>query len=691
MKKHLVLFAAAALCASAQENAAPAALEAKTAEAVAALEEACPAPAASAPDVALRVKSLDSLREAVTAVTTLAGQPQAGLMATMGLTAALGQAGLSGIRPADPACVWVWDVGKLVEAQFDDPPPFLVALPVDNPSESVLDDAFDRRVESDDPSAPAVWTEDDELFVTVRAKHLLAASSPDLFDRAEALLAEPAALPDATVSFSSGTLRSWFPQMLDLIQAEQEGDLVSQLPDDVPEWVRALVAFAVDLQRLQREQARDCEAVRAGFHCDLERGLSVAGAVKAAPGTKAAERLAAVKTPLAPDALAGIPAASFFWGVAADAGESPDRMDGAAVLALVRKHLLPLVKDEALRAALDENVALAFESTENARGVSFYVRTDDAGRLYIKGSATLRSEEKYREACRRSAALFRGLTEGLWTNAAAVVESSEDGLTSTVHVRPLVDAVTANVPELAAKIVTELPDADEDPDEVRVKLSEALDDSMRKKAAAAAVAFLGEDWRAQSVVADGRLETTGCAVGATVADGPAVSPDFRAEDLYFPGQMRIAAFGFDMAGALRDLARTAAAAADECRKISAEDGGDAAEPVPALEALKNFALSGESAPIHAFQGMKDGEYTQVVVVSPACFRSFVALGEFVEYIASPTFDDGEIEWGEDDDVEFDDDDFDDGDEPRAADDDPNEYGNPDPAELEDEDFDDDEF
>ena len=148
MKKFLALFAAATLCAGAQE--AP--------EAAAPAQEAAPAaPAtAAAPDLVLRVKSLDALREAITAATTLAGQPQAGLMASMALSAGLNEAGLTGFRPADPVCAWVWDFNGVIANGGDEPPPFLVALPVATPSEDVLDEALDR-VQSDDASAPKIW------------------------------------------------------------------------------------------------------------------------------------------------------------------------------------------------------------------------------------------------------------------------------------------------------------------------------------------------------------------------------------------------------------------------------------------------------------------------------------------------------------------------------------------------------
>ena len=665
MKKFLALFAAATLCAGAQE--APVA-----------------ATTAAAPDLVLRVKSLDALREAITAATTLVGQPQAGLMATMALSTGLNEAGLADFRPADPVCAWVWDFNGMIANGGDEPPPFLVALPVATPSEDVLDEALDR-VESDDASAPKVWSIDDEVFVTVRGKHTLAASSLELFDRAEALLAAPAALPEATFSFSSDTLQTWVPQLLDLVLAEQQGDIANAIPGDAPAWIRAFLDANLEMQRYNIEEAKQFASFRAGFRCDLSNGLTLAGGATAAPGTPAAEAFAKARAPLAADALAGIPAGSFLWLAAADLSDLPNQnAKTAKAVEILRKYLLPLISDEARRARVDALVGTLVDSALAAgRGATtVFFRTDDEGRFYGKSVSRVASADKARATYRAMADFLRAEFAAC-TNAPGVADIAEDGLSVTVHSRPLVAAIAAVAPGVAAAIET----ADGgDAEETKAEVAAAISDSMKKAAAEGVVAFLGEDF-AQTVTFAGDVETCVVgAVGATASDRPAIKPDLSAEALYFPGQTRLAVLGIDFAGAIRDLAPTAAKAAAAMKKICQEeaekaDAKDATPDFPVAEVVQRLAIAADGAPLIATVGMKDGEYTQTWIVSPAFLRFVASVAE----LGTPSFsgmDDDDI-WEDDDDVDFDDDEVDERDE--------NTYPNPDPAELEDEDFDDDEF
>ncbi len=661
MKKLLAPFlAAAALCAGAQDPAAP----------VAPVVEPPPAP-----DLAIRVKSLDALREAVTAAATLVGQPQDGLMASMVLSTALNEAGLADIRSADPICVWVWDLPGLIASDGDVPPPFLVALPVATPSEDVLDAELDRVV-SDDESAPKTWSIDDEVFVTVRGKHTLAASSVDLFDRAEELLAAPAALPEATISFASDTARTWFPSVIDLVLAEQQGDLANAIPGDAPAWIRALLASNLEMQRFNAEQARQVSAFRAGLRCDLATGLSFAGGATAAPGTPLAESFAAARTPLAADALAGIPAGSFFWLAASNLSSMPGQADKTAkTFEVVRKHLLPLLSDEALRARVDAMIGTLAASSDGRGATSLFFRTDDQGRLYGKSVSRVASADKVRATYRAGSDFVRAELAAC-TNAAGIADVSEDGLTVTIHTRPFVSALADAAPAVAAAI--ESADGG-DPEKVRAEVADALDDTVRKAAGEAVVAFLGEDF-AQTVSYEGDVETCVVgAVGATASARPAIAPDFSAEALYFPDQARVYAFGLDVAGAIRDFAPTvvkAVAAAKEIGREEAEKAGAkaASEDFPVHEVVRQLAIAADGAPILVTIGVKDAECTQTFILPPAFLRFAASLAE----LGRPTFagmDDDDI-WDDDDDVDFDDDENDEDD---------------DAEELEDDDFDDDEF
>ena len=669
MKKFLALFAAATLCAGAQETP-EAASPAQVQPPVAPTTDA-------APDLVLRVKSLDALREAATAATTLVGQPQAGLMASMALSAGLNEAGLSDFRAADPVYAWVWDFNGAIANGGDDPPPFLVALPVATPSEDMLDEEFDR-VESDDASAPKIWSIADEVFVSVRGKHTLAASSPGLFDRAEALLAAPAALPEATLSLSSDTLQTWFPQLLDLVLAEQQGDLANAIPGDAPAWIRALLASNLEMQRYNIEEARQFAAFRAGVRCDLSNGLTMAGGATAAPGTPAAEAFAKARAPLAADALAGIPSGSFLWLAAADLSDLPNqKAKTAKAVEIIRKHLIPLISDEARRARVDAMVGTLVDSSVAAgRGATtVFFRTDDEGRFYGKSVSRVASADKARATYRAMADFVRAELAAC-TNAAGVADIAEDGLSVTVHSRPLVEAIAAAAPAVAAAI--EAADGG-DAEETKAELAAALDESVKKSAAEGVVAFLGEDF-AQTVTFAGDVETCVVgAVGATVSDRPAIKPDLSAEALYFPGQTRLAVLGIDFAGAIRDFAPTAAKAAAKMKQICQEeaeeaDAKDATPDFPVAEVVKRLAIAADGAPLVATVGMKDGEYTQTWIVSPAFLRFVASVAE----LGQPTFagmDDDDI-WDDDDDVDFDDD------EDDVDDDD---------DEPEDDDFDDDEF
>ena len=658
MKKSLALFAAAALCASAQTPAA------------APDAEAAPAPA-PAPDVTLRVKSLDAVREAVTAFTTLVGRPQYGLMGSMGLTSALSEAGLSDLRPADPAYAWVWGVADLVASDADEPPPFLVAIPVATPSEAVLDDAFER-VASDDPSAPAVWSLEDEVFVTVAANHLLAASSVELFGRAKALLAAPAALPEATFSVSSDNLQSFLPPLLDLVAAEQAGDLsVAGLPGDAPSWAEPVLHFVTEMNRVNMDRLRDLESFRFGFRCDLANGLLAATAMKAAPGTGLAAAFDGLKTPLAPDALAGIPSGSFLWFAAADMSEMPDNADVGRVVELVRKDLLPLVEDDARRARFDALLGRLPEASKNGRGGFGFFSADDQGRVYAKSVVKRASADEARATYRALGDLVRAELAAC-TNAdlAAAVDIPEGALKATVRVRPAVAAAAACAPCVAAKL------EGADGDAQAAELAKAVDESMVKSASEGLAAFFGEEF-GFSASFDGDVETCVCsAAGATFADRPAVSPDFGFEKLFFPDQTRTLAGAFDFASGIRAFAPAAEKAAAALQKSAAETGAAVAGETatsPVAEAVKKLPLPAGGAPFYFLYGKKDGAYTQTVAFPPAFIQAVTALASLAESAATGDWDDGDIDWDDDDDdVDFDEDDIE-------------------GETLEDEDFDDDEF
>ena len=663
MKKTLALFAAAALCASAQTPApAPAA-------------EAAPAPA-PAPDVVVRVKSLDAIREAVTSFTTLIGRPQYGLMGSMGLTSALGEAGLADIRPADPAYAWVWGVSDLIANEAEEPPPFLVALPVATPSEDVLDETFER-VASDDADAPKVWTMDEELFVTVRDGWTLAASSVELFDRAPALLAAPAALPEATLSFSSDTLQTFLPALLDLVAAEQAGDLAAAgLDPDAPDWVAPVLHLATEMNRLQMEQLRDLSAIRFGLRSDLANGLAFAASMKAAPGTPMAAAFDALKTPLAPDALAGIPSGSFLWCAIADVSEMPDNAVTERVLELVRKDLLPLVKDEARRARLDAVLAAFPAAAKNGRGGFAFLTADDQGRLYGKGSSKIVSADVARTGNRAVADFVRAELAACSNAAlAAAIDIPEGEGRATVRVRPLVSAAAACAPAVAAKI--EAADGNAE----AAELAEAVNESMVRSATESLVAFLGEEFAVTDAF-EGDVETTTfSAVGATLPDRPAVSPDFGFEKLFFPGQTRVLAGALDVASAIRAFVPTVEKAAAAVRKAAGEEAEKAGatdvsvETSPIAEAVKRLPLPDGGAPCYFLYGKKDGEYTQTMAFPPAFIQHMAALAALADSFGSGDWDDEDDDiWDDDDDVDFDDDD-------DELDDD----------ELDDDDFDDDEF
>ena len=665
MKKFLALFAAATLCAGAQE--AP--------EAAASSEAPAPAaPAtAAAPDLVLRVKSLDSLREAVTAATTLVGQPQYGLMATMALSAALNEAGLSDFRPADPAYAWVWGVSDLIANEAEEPPPFLVALPVATPSEDVLDEALER-VASDDAAAPKVWTMDEELFVTVRDGWTLAASSVELFDRAPALLAAPAALPEATLSFSSDTLQSFLPALLDLVAAEQAGDLAAAgLPGDAPDWAAPVLHLVTEMNRLQMEQLRGLSAIRFGLRSDLANGLAFAASMKAAPGTPMAAAFDALKTPLAPDALAGIPSGSFLWCAIADVSEMPDNAATERAIELVRKDLIPLVKDEARRTRIDALLAAFPAAAKNGRGGFAYLTADDQGRLYGKGSSKIVSADVARAGNRAVADFVRAELVACSNAAlAAAIDIPEGEGRATVRVRPLVSAAAACAPAVAAKI--EAADGNAE----AAELAKAVNESMVRSATESLVAFLGEEFAVTDTF-EGDVETTTfSAVGATLPDRPAVSPDFGFEKLFFPGQTRVLAGALDIASAIRAFASTVEKAAAAVRKAAGEEAEKAgatdvsAECSPVAEAVKRLPLPDGGAPFYFLYGKKDGEYTQTMAFPPAFIQHMAALAALADSFGSGDWDEDDDDIWDDEDVDIDDDDDDD-------------------EELEDEDFDDDEF
>ena len=679
MKKFFAPFVlAAALCASAQEAPAPsgdvlAEAGARTAEATALLKEAVKTAPAAKPDLTVRLKSLDALREAITSSATLAGQPQFGLMGTMGLASVLNEAGLSAIRPGDPAYVWVWDFAGLVESEGDDTPVILAAVPVEAPA-AALDEALERMEDaSGAPVEPAIWTDDDDLFVTGRDGWTLAASDPALFDRAKDLLAVPAALPEATLSVSSETVQSFLPAILDAADADGDPleELAEAVSDGAPDWAEPLVAFMRDVQALGREGSRDYASFRLGIRSDYSNGVVFAMSAAAAPGTRTAEQFAAVKTPLAPDALAGVPASAFFWAAVADVTENPKGVDNAKIVESARKNLLPLVKDEARRARLDGLFARATGSTKNVRACTLFAAADGEGRPYAKSVETVVSPERTREdlhafgdAARAELAAFPEL--------ASLVDVPEGALSATVRVGPLATAV---VEAASAKLVEDAG--------VPAEAAEAGKDDVLASRAQILAKLFGDEFRV-GVEIDGNTATeTAAAVGATPPAGPALAPDFSAEKLFFPGQIRTVAAGFDVGNFARAFAPAFVAAFTEAATAAGEmDDEDKARAEGVVAAVR-VAFPG-SAPAFWTYGMDKGEYTCTMVLPPAFIRSMAALGPLVEALSSgghPDFDEDDPIWG-DDDEDFDED-FDEDDE--------NTYGNPDPADLEDEDFDDDEF
>ena len=670
MKKTLALFAAAALCASAQENPAAsgdvlAEAKALTAEATALLEEAVkPAPAAK-PDLTVRLKSLDALREAITSSATLAGQPQFGLMGTMGLASLLNEAGLSAIRAGDPAYVWLWDLAGLVESEGEDTPVILLALPVEAPA-GTLDEEFERMEdESGAPVEPAIWTDDDDLFVTGRDGWTLAASDPALFDRAKDLLAVPAALPEATLSVSSETVQSFLPAILDA--AEADGDPLEEmaevLSDGAPDWAEPLMAFLRDVRALGREGSRDYASFRFGIRSDLSNGVVFAMSAAAAPGTRTAEQFAAVKTPLAPDALAGVPASAFFWAAVADVTENPKGVDNAKIVESARKNLLPLVKDEARRARLDGLLASGTESAKNIRACTLFAAADGEGRPYAKSVATVVSPERAREHWRTVGDAARAELAA-FPEFAAAVDLPEGALSATVRVGPL---ATAIVEAATAKLVEDAG--------VPAEAAEAGKDDVLASRAQILAKLFGDEFRVSAAIDGNTATETAAAVGATPPAGPALAPDFSAEKLFFPGQISTVAAGFDVGNFARAFAPAFVAACAEAADGEMDDE-DKARAEGVVAAVR-VAFPGPAPAVWTY-GMDKGEYTCTMVLPPAFIQSMAALGPLVEALgddgSSFDGDDGEL-WEEEEDIDFDEDDE-------------NTYGNPDPADLEDEDFDD---
>lgn len=670
MKKTLALFAAAALCASAQESTVTAEAAAKTAEALAALAAAAPA-APPAPDFTVRVKSLDALRETATAFTTLIGQPQYGLMATMGLSSALAEAGLSGIRAGDPAYCWLWDFADFVAADGDGTPVVLCAIPVEPPA-AMLDGELER-MESNDPAAPAVWTDGVDLFMTGRGGWTLAASDPALFDRADALLAAPPALPEATFSFASDTLQSWVPALLGAEDAmpdpfEKLGELFD---GDRPAWVEPVVAFLRDAQALSRQESLDLASIRFGLRCDLTNGLVGAMSATPAPGTATASQYAAAKTPLAPDALAPVPASAFVWGAVADATEFPQGVNRDKLLESARKNLLPLVEDAARRARVDGLLVQAIQPP-NARAYVAFAAPDAAGRPYAKSVAKLVSVERQRKDLRALGDFARAEIAAC-TNVplASILDVPEGDFCATIRVRALSDAV---VDAVYAKLA-------EKGDEASADLKGKAD--IAKSRAQVLEKAFGEEIRAE-VAFDGDVATTTVgAVGATPPAGPAVAADFGAESLFFPEQTRFAAVGFDVAGFARTIVPAGIeAVAEAADALGDMDEADKAEAAGLAAAFR--AAFPSSAPILFTYGMDKGAMTGTMILPPACIQSFVALGKLSESLGSGrpvSFDEDEDDdddiWDDDEDIDFDD-------ETDDVDDIPADV-------LDDDEFDDDEF
>ena len=662
MKKILAPFTlAAALCASAQD-------------------------VSTAPAVTVRVKSLDAVREAVTAAPTLAGQPQFGLMATMGIASVLGQAGLSGIRPADPIYVWLWDAEGFLEAVADDDhilgyePTVLFALPVADPSREMLDDAFDR-VETDDADAPPVWTDGDELFVTVRDGWTLAASSTGLFGRASALLALPPSMPEATISLATSTgMGEICGRFAEILRAEEADDPFggASVPAGLPDALGpALAAFARELNEAKIARACEIDAVRAGLRCDLTNGVVFAASVSAKPGTRSAEQIAAMKTPVDPAALASIPANAFLWAAAGDASETrPDEPDTGRFFEAARKHLLPLVPSEGSRTRLDAAFKAIAASAANQRAMSAFFGTDTAGRLHGRTRATLVSAEKARELDRAFADFVRAeLAACSNAELSAAFDLPDDNLSLRIRTRALA--------EIAAGAVLA---ADGDVDERDVPY-------IKKAAGEAAVALLGENF-GWTETYDGDAESA--EIGAAGAEPPPfepLAPDFSAEALFFPGQLRTVVAGIDLPGAaiaFGNAAKRAALAVKEVARENAEaDGVEFKEDELAdfFGTIDGLVLPETGSPFLVVYGKQGDEMTETVILPPNLFRNARTLADaFSAAIRSDvddeiwgTFDDPEYFA---DDEEFDDEEFDAWDE--------NTYPNPDPADLEDEDFDDDE-
>lgn len=683
MKNITTLFAAAALYACAQEIPAVsgdvlAEVEARTAEATDLLKEVVkPAPAAK-PDLTIRLRSLDALREAITSTATLAGQPQFGLMGTMGLASMLNEAGLAAIRPGDPAYVWLWDFADLVASDGDETPVILCAVPVEAPV-AALDEALERMEdESGAPVEPAIWTDDDDLFVTGRDGWTLAASDPALFDRAKDLLAAPAALPEATLSVSSETVQSFLPAIMDAADADGNplDDLAGFMTDDAPAWTEPLLAFLRDVQALGREGSRDYSSFRFGIRSDYSNGVVFAMSAGAAPGTRTAEQFAAVKTPLAPDALAGVPASAFFWAAVADVAENPKGVDNAKIVESARKNLIPLVEDEARRARLDGLLARAAESTDNVRACTLFAAADGEGRPYAKIVDVVVSPERTRadlrafgDAARAELAAFPEL--------AAFVDVPEGALSATVRVGPL---ATAIVEAASAKLK-------EDGD-VPADVKEEADAAVLASRAQILSKLVGDEFRVGVEIDGNTVTETAAAVGATPPAGPALAPDLSAEKLFFPGQIRTVAAGFDAGNFARAFVPALVAAFAEAAEAAGEmDDGDKARAEGAVAAVR-VAFPG-SAPAYWTYGMDKGEYTCTMILPPAFIQAMSSLGPLVEALSSGAEQDSD-DWGTFDDPDYfaDDEEFDD-DEVDEYDE--NTYPNPDPADLEDEDFDDDEF
>ena len=510
--------------------------------------------------------------------------------------------------------------------------------------------------------------------MTGRGGWTLAASDPALFDRADALLAAPAALPEATFSFASDTLQAWLPAVLDASDAmESPFEQLDELfGDDRPAWLEPVVAFLRDAQELDRQESRDLASIRFGLRCDLTNGLVGAMSAAPAPGTATAAHYAAVKTPLAPDALAGIPASAFFWGAVADATEFPQSVNRDKLLESARKNLLPLVEDAARRARVDGLLVRALQPS-NARAGMVFAAPDGEGRPYAKSVTKLVSVERERKDLRELGDFARAEIAAC-TNfpLASIVEIPEDGFSATIRVRALsdavVDAVHAKLAEKDAEIAASL--------EGKADIAKSRAQILEK--------VFGEAIRAE-VAFDGDVATsTFGAAGATPPAGPALAADFRAESLFFPGQTRFLALGIDVAGFSRTIVPFAVeAVAEAADALGDMDDDDKAQAAGVAAAVR--AAFPSSAPLYFTYGMDQGAMTGTMILPPACIQSFVALGTLADTLRSghpDSFDEDDDLWFEDD--EDDEDDEDEEDEDEFI---------PDPADLEDEDEidDDDEF